>query len=106
MQEKKPSSNTGKSILVELERLNENVEELYDLVDRAQKKSRRPQLMSGMMNGLTSAIGIVIATVIMAAVLIYFGQAFIRSDAFQEWIGNAIQKAVEDSVKNAWDSAF
>lgn len=106
MQEKKPSGNTGKSILAELERLNDSVEDLQDIVERAAKKSRRPQIMSGVMNGVTTAIGVIIATVIMAAVLIYFGQAVIRSDAFQEWIAKTMQKAVEDSVKNAWDSTF
>ncbi len=93
----KPTTKTSE-ILDELKSLNTQVEDLYDLIDRTQRKHRKNRITNGIMSGLLNAVGVVIGTLVITAVLLYAGQAFIRSEGFQNWLVTQLEKSVSRIV--------
>lgn len=85
-------------ILNELQKLNEGVDDLYDLIERGQKKALKPRVGRGIANGLLQAVGLVVGTLVMTAILVYVGQAIIRSDAFQNWLEENLRSTVTEII--------
>lgn len=100
----KPKQNNTSQILAQLEQLNETVEDLQDFIEHASKKQRKTRLSQALINGMINAVGVIIGTLVMTAILIYAGQALIRSDAFQKWISDSVKEAVSSAAQNAVDS--
>lgn len=100
----KPKTNNTSQILEELQQLNETVEDLQAFIERAAKKQRKTRISQALINGMINAVGVIIGTLVMTAVLIYAGQAVIRSDAFQKWVSDSVKEAVTNAAQNAVDS--
>ena len=99
---KKPS-NTDQ-ILSELKHLNDQVDDLRDYIEKTVSKQRKRKVTSGLLNGFFNAVGIVAGTLFVTFLLVYFGQLFIKSDSFQNWISNQLSGIVKDALPEALQS--
>lgn len=110
MQERKtPSKNktrpsqTKKEIVEELQRLNDQMEDLQLLLRKLSKKHKNKKLVGGFVGGMANAVGLLIGTLLISAVLLYAGQALVRSKAFQDWAASTVKQAVSETVSEEID---
>lgn len=80
--------------------MNDSVEDLHDFLELTAKKQKRRRVTNGLLNGILNAVGVIFGTLVMTVLLVYAGQALIRSQAFQDWAQQAFEKAVSNAIKD------
>lgn len=87
-------------ILKELRALNDNVDEFHEYFERVIRQQKKRRISNGILNGVLNAVGVVFGTVLITGLLVYAGQALVRSQGFQDWARATFQEAVSDAIQN------
>lgn len=95
---KSRASQTKKEIVEELQRLNDQMEDLQLLLRKLSKKHKNKKLVGGFVGGIANAAGLLVGTLILSAILLYAGQAVVRSQGFQDWAKSTVKQAVSETV--------
>ena len=99
-QKPKKTTNNTSAILEELREMNEQIQEIYELIDRTQKRAKKRRVANGILTGILNTVGVLLGTILITIVLFFAGKSLIQSNAFQEWISEALQTSINQAIVN------